>query len=46
MKYFVAAGEDRQLNPDARQDLSGSFIELSDGFTHYELAGPRTATWS
>ncbi|MDW8804166.1 alpha/beta fold hydrolase [Streptomyces scabiei] len=40
MKYFVAAGEDRQLTADARQDLSGSFIELSDGFTHYELAGP------
>ncbi|WEH13128.1 alpha/beta fold hydrolase [Streptomyces sp. VNUA24] len=40
MKYFVAAGEDRQLTADARQELSGGFIELSDGVTHYELAGP------
>ncbi|MEU1144626.1 alpha/beta fold hydrolase [Streptomyces sp. NPDC005863] len=39
MKYFVAAGEDRRL-PAARQSLRGSFIELSDGVTHYELAGP------
>ncbi|MFF7946140.1 alpha/beta fold hydrolase [Streptomyces griseorubiginosus] len=40
MKYFVAVGEDRRLTADARQELSGSFIDLSDGVTHYELRGP------
>lgn len=40
MKYFVAQGEDRRLTPDSRQALRGSFIELSDGVTHYELTGP------
>ncbi|ELP69036.1 alpha/beta fold hydrolase [Streptomyces turgidiscabies] len=40
MKYFVAQGEDRRLDPVSRQSLRGSFVELSDGVTHYELAGP------
>lgn len=40
MKYFVASGEDRRLTSEARHALSGSFIELSDGVTHYELTGP------
>lgn len=40
MKYFVATGEDRRLDPASRQSLRGSFVELSDGVTHYELAGP------
>lgn len=40
MKYFVAEGEDRRLDPVSRQGLRGSFVELSDGVTHYELAGP------
>ncbi|MEH0449188.1 alpha/beta fold hydrolase [Streptomyces sp. B21-102] len=40
MKYFVASGEDRQLTAGSRQDLRGRFIALSDGVTHYELAGP------
>ncbi len=40
MKYFVAAGEDRQLDAAARGGLRGSYIQLSDGVTHYELAGP------
>lgn len=40
MKYFVAQGEDRHLTADARNTLPGSFIELSDGVTHYELSGP------
>ncbi|MHC3471013.1 alpha/beta fold hydrolase [Streptomyces sp. 7R007] len=40
MKYFVAAGEDRCLTADTRPALRGSFIELSDGVTHYELTGP------
>jgi pimeloyl-ACP methyl ester carboxylesterase len=40
MSYFVAPGESRKLGPLSRGELRGSFIELSDGVTHYELAGP------
>ncbi|NNN31905.1 alpha/beta hydrolase [Streptomyces sp. S3(2020)] len=40
MKYFVAAGEDRRLDARSRSGLRGSFVELSDGATHYELTGP------
>ncbi|MDN0198854.1 alpha/beta fold hydrolase [Streptomyces sp. S.PNR 29] len=40
MKYFIASGEDRRLTADSRPSLRGSFIELSDGVTHYELRGP------
>ncbi|MCD7444665.1 alpha/beta hydrolase [Streptomyces lincolnensis] len=40
MKYFVAPGEDRRLTAASRQALRGSFVELSDGVTHYELKGP------
>ena len=40
MKYFVAAGEDRRLDAAARDGLRGSYVQLSDGVTHYELTGP------
>ena len=40
MKYFVAAGEDRRLDAATRDRLRGSYIQLSDGITHYELTGP------
>ncbi|MFG3290502.1 alpha/beta fold hydrolase [Streptomyces sp. NPDC048179] len=40
MKYFVASGEDRVLTAGSRRALRGSFTELSDGVTHYELTGP------
>ncbi|MEU6827187.1 alpha/beta hydrolase [Nocardia beijingensis] len=40
MKYFVARGEHRRLDPTTRGQLRGSFMECSDGVTHYELAGP------
>ncbi|MEU7723471.1 alpha/beta fold hydrolase [Streptomyces tibetensis] len=40
MKYFVAQGEDRRLSAASRRALRGSFVELSDGVTHYELKGP------
>lgn len=42
MKYFVASGEDRQLDAFTRKRLRGSFIDLGDGTTHYELAGSGT----
>ncbi|OBF36781.1 alpha/beta hydrolase [Mycobacterium sp. ACS1612] len=40
MKYFVASGEDRRLDPATRPSLRGNYIQLSDGVTHYELTGP------
>ncbi|MFJ9787437.1 alpha/beta fold hydrolase [Amycolatopsis sp. NPDC101161] len=40
MKYFVASDEDRRLDAATRRTLRGSFASLSDGVTHYELAGP------
>ncbi|WP_441957310.1 alpha/beta fold hydrolase [Mycolicibacterium houstonense] len=40
MKYFVSAGEDRRLDEATRRTLRGDYIRLSDGVTHYELAGP------
>ncbi|MGW5717322.1 alpha/beta fold hydrolase [Amycolatopsis sp. NPDC003865] len=40
MRYFVASDEDRRLDTATRRTLRGSFVELSDGVTHYELTGP------
>ncbi|WP_071288747.1 alpha/beta fold hydrolase [Mycolicibacterium llatzerense] len=40
MKYFVARGEERRLDATTRRTLRGDYIQLSDGITHYELAGP------
>lgn len=41
MRYFVARGETTRLGPSNRRGRRGSFAVLSDGVTHYELAGPR-----
>ncbi|MEU6195395.1 alpha/beta hydrolase [Streptomyces sp. NPDC047061] len=40
MKYYAAPGEDRRLDTASRKTLRGSFAELSDGVTQYELSGP------
>jgi len=37
---FSYRDETRELNELTRKELSGSFIHLSDGFTHYELSNP------
>jgi pimeloyl-ACP methyl ester carboxylesterase len=37
---FSYRDETRELNELTRKDASGSFIQLSDGFTHYELGNP------
>lgn len=42
MKYFVLPDEDLRLNALSRSTLRGSFIDLSDGVTHYEISGPET----
>jgi len=39
-KEFHFIGETLDLNDQARLCVEGNFIKLSDGFTHYELAGP------
>ena len=31
--------EQKEMNADARKGVSGSFIQLTDGITHYELSG-------
>ena len=37
---WIYRGETRQLDDAARSAAGGSFIQLSRGCTHYELAGP------
>ena len=43
MDFFIATGETRPLDSQARAGRRGSFAVLSDGTTHYELAGPEDA---
>lgn len=40
MRYFIARGETTRLGPSTRDGRRGSFAVLSDGVTHFELAGP------
>ena len=37
---FSYRDETKELNDLTRKDLSGSFIQLPDGVTHYELSNP------
>lgn len=37
---FPYRGETKELNDEARREIGGSFIRLSNGYTHYELGGP------
>jgi pimeloyl-ACP methyl ester carboxylesterase len=37
---FSYRDEIQELNEFTRKEASGSFIQLSDGFTHYELSNP------
>src|SRR6188474_1119538 len=36
---FVFRDETKELNDETRRSADGSFIQLPDGITHYELAG-------
>ncbi len=38
---FIYRGETKHLDDAVRAKASGSFIQLSDGCTHYELSGPQ-----
>lgn len=40
MKPYSFRGEQAELDEDIRNSLPGSFIQLPQGVTHYELAGP------
>ncbi len=42
MMGFPYRGETKELNDDTRRQIGGSFIRLSNGYTHYELALPST----
>lgn len=37
---FSYRDETKELNEFTRKELNGSFIQLPDGFTHYELSNP------
>ena len=37
---FSYRDETKELNELTRKEASGSFVQLSDGFTHYELSNP------
>ena len=37
---FSYGDETKELNERTRKEAGGSFIQLSDGFTHYELSNP------
>src|SRR5215211_2251850 len=37
---FAYRDEIHELNETTRKEASGSFVQLSDGFTHYELSNP------
>ena len=37
---FPYISETEELNDVIRANTSGSFVQLSDGYTHYELSGP------
>ena len=39
---FSYRDETKDLNELTRKEASGSFIQLSDGFTHYELSNPQS----
>jgi pimeloyl-ACP methyl ester carboxylesterase len=40
--YYAFDNEKNILDQAARKGLGGSYVELSDGVAHYELAGPAT----
>jgi pimeloyl-ACP methyl ester carboxylesterase len=40
--YFVFNPEKKELSDAERKQLSGTYINLSNGVTHYKLEGPKT----
>lgn len=42
LPYFLCDSERKVLDKETRASHPGSYVELSDGVVHYELAGPST----
>jgi pimeloyl-ACP methyl ester carboxylesterase len=42
--YLLTDNEKKTLNDEVRAGLPGQFVQLSNGVTHYELAGPENAS--
>lgn len=40
MKMYRYPGETQSINDEVRSSTLGEYVELSNGITHYELAGP------
>jgi pimeloyl-ACP methyl ester carboxylesterase len=38
--FFFVDPEQRTIDQSVRESVAGEFVRLSDGFTHYEIAGP------
>lgn len=41
LSSFQFRGETEELNVNSRRAAPGKFVELQNGFTHYDVAGPR-----
>jgi pimeloyl-ACP methyl ester carboxylesterase len=41
--YISADVEQRELDDETRAAMAGKFVRLTDGYTHFELAGPNAA---
>src|SRR5215471_7012590 len=41
--YISADVEQRELDDETRAAMAGKFARLTDGYTHFELAGPNAA---
>ena len=41
--YISANVEQRELDDETRAAMTGKFVRLTDGYTHFELAGPNAA---
>jgi pimeloyl-ACP methyl ester carboxylesterase len=41
--YISADVEQRELDDETRASMTGKFVRLTDGYTHFELAGPNAA---
>jgi pimeloyl-ACP methyl ester carboxylesterase len=41
--YSIADPEKRDLDDSVRRATAGQFVRLTDGYTHYEIAGPPAA---
>ena len=41
LSSFQFRDETEELNAETRKDAPGKFVELPNGFTHYDLAGSR-----